>query len=472
MEFRSHVGLAIALGLSASPVVGQTPALQGSPPAAVPSADSAKHLNQLGRWRDALSVAAVRMPVASADEKCSLRIDILISLQRMGLLDGAASEFKTFDPQCGASPAVRERSAEVARVRSDVTLPPLPATGLDFSGVDEFWRVADLLAKDIEPSEDDWRRLASSVGYRMSLTQVGTTRSDMDIALRPSRRAEFDSLTKLPGDQAGRLSHLARAVRNRPALSHYRDSVSKSLPVQQAVTLASRYLPPHATEGKEPPLVAFAIFRDDAYSNGPRGVIVDLDHVYVSGALTLLLAHEFHHSYLAGLSAIHFPSGNDPSVGLVRALNNARNEGIADLIDKPHPLVDSTSPEMIAYAKRYNAAYDRTPEVIHSIDSALVVAADDSTKLRAVGARVQELLPSNGHYNGSYVAREIYETFGVDSLFPGVSNPFAFWRVYAEAEVKRGNPPPFSPKSVTFLNALEKKYLTPSRSPKAATVGR
>lgn len=425
------------------------------------STDSAKLLNRVGRWTDALTWARKQLPSAGADDKCALRADILSSFLAMGLLDAAAGELKGFDEACGSSVVAKQQSAEIARVRSAVSLPPLPTTGLDFSGVNEFWRMADMLLKDIEPSEDDWHRMASTVGYRLSLSEVPTTRSDMEIALRPSRRAEFDSLTKLQTDQAGRLSHLVRAVRNRAALARYQDSVRTSLPVQQAVTLASKYLPPHATERTEPPLVAFALFRDDAYSTGSGGVIVDLDNVYVSGGLTLLLAHEFHHSYLAGLSAIHFPTGNDPSVPLVRALNNARNEGIADLIDKPHPLVDSTSPEMIAYAKRYNAAYDRTPQVIHSIDSAIVVAADDSTKLREVGVRVQQLLPSNGHYNGSYVAREIYDTFGVDSLFPGVSNPFAFWRAYAEAEAKHGNPPPFSPKSIALLNALEKKYLTP-----------
>jgi hypothetical protein len=116
---------------------------------------------------------------------------------------------------------------------------------------------------------------------------------------------------------------------------------------------------------------------------------------------------------------------------------------------------------MTAYAKRYNEAYARTPAVIHSIDSALVVAADDSTKLRDVGARVRALLPSAGHYNGSYVAREIYETFGADSLFPGVRNQFAFLRTYAAAEKKRGNPPPFSPKAVALLDQLEARYKKP-----------
>ena len=59
------------------------------------------------------------------------------------------------------------------------------------------------------------------------------------------------------------------------------------------------------------------------------------------------------------------------------------------------------------------------------------------------------------------MAREIYETFGVDSLYPGESNLFAFWRTYAEAEAKRGNPPPYSPKAVALLDTLEKMYLRP-----------
>lgn len=363
-----------------------------------------------------------------------------------------------------AFPAAAQTPAGAARGEAD-SLPQLPRTGLDFSAVDQFWHVADLLAKDAEPSEADWRALATSVGYRLSLRVVPTTRADLEIALRPSKRAIFDSVSTLKTDEGARVRHLAATFTHRAELERYRDSVARSLPVQQAIALASRFLPPHATDGKDPPLVAFALFRDDAYSLGPEAIVVDLDHVYEEGGLTELLAHEFHHSYLSGLSAIKYPDGNDPSVPLVRALTFARNEGIADLIDKPFPLSYEKSPIMSAYAKRYNEAYVRTPQVVHEIDSALVVAAGDSTRLRDAGARVQQLLPSAGHFNGSYVAREIYETFGVDSLFPGVRNPFAFWRTYAEAEAKRGNPPPFSTKAVALLDALERRYLAdkPSR---------
>lgn len=458
--FRSLSQIALAVFILADAAGGQMPVTQGSASGAVPSADSAAKLNRAGLWHDALMVARMRMPAAADDEKCSLRIDILESMERMGLLEGAASEFKTFDPQCGQAAPARARAEEVARIRSEVALPALPTTGLDLSGVDEFWRIADQLTNDVEPSESDWLRMASSVGYRLSLQQVPTTRSDMEIALRPSRSAEFDSLTKIDNDQANRLRHFRATLVHRGALAMYRDSIAQALPVEKAVAIAARFLPPHATEGKMPPVVAFGLFRDDAYSLGPRGVVVDLDHVYEEGGLEGLLAHEFHHSFLSTLSTLRAPNG-DSSAALYFALRNMRNEGIADLIDKTYPLSYPKSSVMSAYAKRYNEAYARTPAVIHSIDSALVVAADDSTKLPAVGRRVNDLLPSSGHYNGSYVAREIYETFGVDSLYPGVHNFFAFLRTYAAAEAKRGNPPPFSPKAVALLDALERKYRVP-----------
>ena len=110
---RSLAWLPLILAAAAELAAAQAPSMQGSSSAAVPSADSAAKLNRAGLWHDALMVARRRMPAATADEKCSLRIDILESLERMGWLEGAASEFKTFDPQCGESavgPDARERT--------------------------------------------------------------------------------------------------------------------------------------------------------------------------------------------------------------------------------------------------------------------------------------------------------------------------------------------------------------------------
>jgi hypothetical protein len=440
---------AIALGAAGATAAAQRASL----------VDSVMKLNRAGQWEQAVNFVQASTPRAvSVEERCGLRVGAAWAQARIGSYGSARENLKQIDGECANTAAVRQMAANVKSVREEVDLPPLPTTGLDFSAVDEFWRVAATLANDAEPSDAEWRAMFRAPGYRLSTMVVPTTRSDMEIALRPSRGPEYDSLTTKDTDLANRLRHLRRAVSDRAELAHCRDSIAGALPVKEAVTLAAKFLPPRGTEAMPPPLVTFAIFRDDAYSLGPTGVAVDLDHVCVEGGLTLLLAHEFHHSYLSNLSTIARPSFDQPDAMIVNALMAARNEGIADLIDKPYPLAYPNSAIMSAYAKRYNDAYARTPAVIHSIDSALVIAADDSTKLREVGRRVQALLPSSGHYNGSYLARAIYETFGVDSLYPGVSNQFAFLRTYAAAERQRGNPPPFSAKAVELLDRLEAEY--------------
>ena len=404
-----------------------------------------------------LSSAAAQRAM-SLEDRCARRIAALPAMIHAGAYDAVQSSLEQIDAECVSTAAYSSQAADIQAARGAATLSPLPTTGMDFSALDQFWPLADLLAKDTEPGDADWKRMMSTVGYRLSMLVVPTTRSDMEIALRPSRRAEFDSLSTKAGDQASRLVHLRRVLTHRASLAHCRDSIEHALPVQEAVAMAGKFLPPHGTETIAPPLVGFAIFRNDAYSLGPTGVVVDLEKVCSDGGLTLLLAHEFHHSYLSALTTIGRPPNDAPDAAIVYALMAMRNEGIADLIDKPYPLSYPNSTLMAAYAKRYNEAYARTPAVLKSIDSALVVAADDSTKLGDVGRRVQMLLPSAGHYNGSYVAREIYETFGADSLFPGVRNQFAFLRTYTAAETKRGNPPPFSPKAVALLDQLEKRY--------------
>ena len=139
------------------------------------------------------------------------------------------------------------------------------------------------------------------------------------------------------------------------------------------------------------------------------------------------------------------------------AIQGMRNEGLADLIDKPYPLI-STNPVRAAYVTRYNDEYARTPATLRQIDSLLAVIASDSTQMSPAGQRVRTLLWSNGHASGAYIARTIYERFGVDSLFPAITSPVAMLRTYSVVEKARGHPAPFSPPAWRVLDAFERKY--------------
>jgi hypothetical protein len=126
------------------------------------------------------------------------------------------------------------------------------------------------------------------------------------------------------------------------------------------------------------------------------------------------------------------------------------------LIDKPHPL-SFPNPAMATYAARYDLEYDRTPAVLHELDSLLTVIADHPSPADAFH-RIGHLFWSNGHPNGAYIAREIVTAFGVDSLMPGARNPAAFLRTYAAAERKQGRPDPLSAKAWRVIERVEARY--------------
>ena len=356
--------------------------------------------------------------------------------------------------------AVVVATADAQTNQSAVDLPPLPTTGLDFTAIDEFWRVVDFLQKDQEPTDAQWQTLLRTPGYRLAQMAIGpVVQEEMELAFKPSRHAVFDSLTKLTNDRATRLTHLVRAASLRPQLNAFRDSLTRSAPIAEAVRAAAKFLPPGATSVGQPPLVAFAIFRNDGYSLEP-GVIVDLLNAYESN-LVLFLGHEFHHTYVARTQLAALGPAvrtDDPHDRPLRySIMALRNEGIADLVDKPYPL-SWPNPVRAAYVKRYNEEYDKTPATLRQLDSLLEVVADDSTQLEPAGTKARTLLWSNAHANGAYMARTIYERFGVDSLYPAEANPAAFIRTYEAAERARGNPSPFTPKAWRVIEGFEKRY--------------
>jgi len=412
--------------------------------------DSVLLLNRAGRWAEAAQLARKSIPAtASADERCTLRVSMLWGLVQLRMLDIAASELKTYDTECARFRPTPQYASEIAAIRAETNLPPLPKTGFDFSYLEPFWTIVDSLSRDIQPSDSLWRRLTRSVGFRLA-DQPQLPR-DLALAIMPSQRARRDSVIARQNDNSAVLTHLATAATMRVELTRLADSIKRSASAGEPVRLAAKYLPVGGTSHRDPPLIAFAIFRDDAFSQ-EKGIIVDLLNVRRNG-LTPLLAHEFHHDFLAALSKVDRPPRDSADAALVNILINFRNEGIADQIDKSYPLKGSSG-----FVREYNAAYARTPAVIRQIDSLLGAMDGSPNAMRATGSRVTALLPFNGHPNGAYVAREIIETFGIDSIMPAVRSPFAFLRTFASAEKKRGKPSPFSAASQRVLDVLEKKY--------------
>ena len=325
----------------------------------------------------------------------------------------------------------------------------------DFSAVDQFWRIHDMLVRDIAPSDAEWKALLETQGYTLVQRNLGPViREDIELAFKPSRAKDREQYSPQTSARGARIEHLRLAERQRGALVALRDSLASKTPVEDALKLTQKYLPAGATAMHAPPPVSFALFADDAFSL-PDGIVVDLMNAH-GDVLVPILAHEFHHSYVYQLSpgAPHDRTGPPRLADLLYVL---RIEGIADQIDKPYPFKGWT-PAIEAYAKQYNTQYEHAPQTIAALDSLLGELASDQPNEPAVTRRIGGLFWSSGHPLGAYMARTITETFGADSILPGTRDPAAFLRTFASAERARGRRDPFSPASWREIDSLESRY--------------
>jgi hypothetical protein len=337
----------------------------------------------------------------------------------------------------------------------------LPSTGVDFSAIDAFYRIADIIVKGEEPSLDDWQRMMSTPGYQLVAQQNPVIRQALLNALSPAKKAERDAILASDSDAMLGLRHIIRAYESKAKVLRTRDALVATIrdSVAASLKLAGQFLPRDYTTRHDPPFIGFAIFGYDGYAVD-GGVL--LDPLYVSDeGLVPLLAHEFHHALMATLDRTirpQFGAPPPPDATLAMPLIMLRTEGIADLIDKKYPLPQREG-ALAWYAPRYNDFYSRSPQILRSIDSLLVgVQAGAATAVDA-GLKVRGLLWSNSHPTGAFMARTILETFGADSLLPSLHNPFEFLRTYSAAQVKRGNPATFSAKALELIADMERRYI-------------
>src|SRR6185437_10022224 len=128
--------------------------------------------------------------------------------------------------------------------QSQAGRPALPTTGVDFTGVDQFYRIADVYAKGAVPTNAQWTALFDTPGYQLVENVHEGFRAQVELALSPALRARRDSV--LAGDAALRAS--------------MGDSIALAKP------LTARYLPAGTIDRFPTPLIAYAVFGDDGFA--------------------------------------------------------------------------------------------------------------------------------------------------------------------------------------------------------------
>ncbi|MEO6877516.1 MAG: hypothetical protein ABI205_03480, partial [Gemmatimonadaceae bacterium] len=182
-------------------------------------ADSAMALVRAGLYDQATKLAIRGVAeTPSNDERCGLMFSAMYALTRQGEIDIAREQYRTYDQQCSPLESSAKYLSDLDILRVEWSMPPIPRTGFDFSSLDRFWSVVDTLSRGVEPSSHLWRSLLARPGYRMVLREHDGLQRLIDIAFRPSRQAERDSLVRTPGFDSTVITHLIDAGKHRTEL--------------------------------------------------------------------------------------------------------------------------------------------------------------------------------------------------------------------------------------------------------------
>ncbi len=343
---------------------------------------------------------------------------------------------------------------ETGLAKTTASAPKVPPGRADFSGATVFLELTALLEKDQEPAPEQWDRLFATPGYAV-LVKRDRPRDfyaeRFRLAFMPSMRAECEARVKKDtGFNAQFLLHYVRARDMRKDIERRLEELRQMDIHGRAIARARALLP--ATAGAEAPTVAFVIFAPDARGYDP--VVIDvLFSLDDKSRFEDFVAHEFHHWYRGRMV------GLNQDAETLWVIDQIHAEGVADLVDRaglPKKPAESLSPR----EKDYMRFYGETPAFLRKLDEALAKMADMKTGRRELAEELQRAVPLSGHPTGLYMAGLILEVHGREALVGTVPNPFAFFRLYDRAAVKKaGAAPRFSAKALRFLRDLEKRYL-------------
>ena len=348
---------------------------------------------------------------------------------------------------------------------------------VNFSGMDQFWKIVDSMEKDIEPTEEQWNALFRTPGYSY-LVNV-EHKNDLfkrlfPLVFMPSRQHELEK--KLEEDNMDAkyyLPHYLKVKENRAGLIKLQSEFENKDLLGEALKRTRQYLPPGVIERFPPPTVAFVIFEPDGHAD-PSVIAIDLLYALNKDDLIGFIGHEAHHYYLGTIAKGKLPDRNSDEYYLFRSINQLRLEGMGDLIDKTDILNEKADPGKDEKAQRYRKDFRRlyyeTPETFRRIDQLISEISDDPSKMKENARKVWDLLPYGAHPSGYFMSRALVDHVGRNVLIKEMVNPFAFIRLYNKVAKKamkksQGKYYVFSDKTMDFLSKFEKQYVSQSRKP-------
>ena len=342
------------------------------------------------------------------------------------------------------------------------------AQSVDFSGVDAFWEIYDVLKDDRQPTQKQWSELFSTPGLA-ALEEREHRRQILTRAFRlaymPSKQDTLDGAVQGDGFLGYILPHLARIPTLRDSLVALQTQLASTDLLGEALLRVQELLPAGLTEKHVPPPIAFVFFAPDG--RGYSTIIVaDLLNIMESRSRTGFFAHELHHYYRRYVDDLDTEFAENDYY-LMYVLINLEEEGIADQLDKADipTLSEADLRRQVPNARRrgfyeqYRHHYAEANEWLQRVEGVLEEIAASPALSAEKGELLHGELPIGGRPIGAFMAGTIVRELGRNRLVEVVGHSFGFWRLYNEAAAEsEGAAYVLSPEAIRVLNKLEEKY--------------
>jgi hypothetical protein len=353
-------------------------------------------------------------------------------------------------------------------------------SSFDFTGIEEFWKIVDILKADKNPTEEQWQALFKTSGYAELIQREFKPdyfKNAMRAVYMPSQKSLAEELVQEDKKKGGFFAwYTPLVIEGFRSAGRDRDWIQsrvkelKTYPyLEKAAEEALRFLP--EAQAEDYPAVAFIIFND---SRGYEPLIIglsekeelspaELDCLHSRGRdkhwpFVLHLAHEAFHLYRDRIQEFNFPESNSPDYSIVWILDQIENEGIGDMINRAQLYFDDSCFNGTEEAERYRKEQEVQPSIIRIMDTILKEMAVNLSLVGQLARQLRSFVPQSGHPTGFFMARVIVDQFGQEALVRIVRNPFKFFYLYNEAARKDGQVPFFSDQSIDFIKGLESKY--------------
>ncbi len=333
---------------------------------------------------------------------------------------------------------------------------------LDFSGIDQFWKINSILESDKIPGQNDWDKLFHTPGYEALVESEFSKEyfiNNYSLAYMPSMQNQIPGeLENKSGLRKAYFKHILKVKTEKEAIQNQREYLISSNIFTEATELTKKYLPKTSLSEQINIPVSFVIFGNDARGYTP--IVIDLlFSIGEEESLKRLIAHEAHHFFRNQKIQIAFPDEDSTDYNIIWMLNQLQSEGIADLIDKEPLFFSGGIKEDTKWAKIYRDYFDNSNAVIKELDNLLQSYYLDNSSRTEISDIIRSIVPMSGHPTGFYMSKIIIEELGINVLIENIHNPFKFFTTFNEAVEKTGNQVVnFSRESIALINDLEMSY--------------